>query len=100
MNSQKNKIFSPNDFFYFQNFSKMPVAAGGGGQGGSCFDKVKMGFLMGMTVGMASGLIFGGFSGLRYGLRGRELVGQVGQVMIQGGGTFGCFMSIGTAIRC
>ena len=73
----------------------MPVAAGGGGgSGGSCFDRVKMGFMMGMGVGMASGLLLGGFSGLRYGLRGRELVGQVGQVMLQGGGSFGTFMSI------
>ena len=37
---------------------------------------------------------------LRMGLRGRELMSNVGKVMIQGGGTFGTFMSIGTAIRC
>jgi len=36
----------------------------------------------------------------RYGLRGRELVHTVGKTMIQGGGTFGTFMSIGTGIRC
>jgi hypothetical protein len=36
----------------------------------------------------------------RYGLRGRELVNNVGKVMIQGGGTFGTFMSIGTGLRC
>lgn len=49
---------------------------------------------------MASGALFGGFSALRYGLRGRELVNNVGKVMIQGGGTFGTFMAIGTGIRC
>lgn len=36
----------------------------------------------------------------RYGLRGRELVNNVGKVMIQGGGTFGTFMAIGTGLRC
>jgi len=37
---------------------------------------------------------------IRYGLRGRELFNNVGKVMIQGGGTFGTFMAIGTGIRC
>ena len=100
----------------------MPVPAGnfGGGQP-SCFDRMKMGFMMGMTVGMCSGeikiilfysyidivtdvfvagAIFGGFGALRMGMRGGELVQNVGKVMVQGGGTFGTFMSIGTAIRC
>ncbi|XP_076437692.1 reactive oxygen species modulator 1-like [Babylonia areolata] len=70
------------------------------GQGPSCFDKVKMGFMMGFCVGMASGALFGGFSALRYGLRGRELLQTVGKTMVQGGGTFGVFMGIGTGIRC
>ena len=43
----------------------------GGGQP-SCFDRVKMGFMMGMCVGMASGGILGGFGALRMGMRGRE----------------------------
>jgi hypothetical protein len=72
----------------------------GAQQGPSCFDRVKLGFMMGMCIGMASGAIFGGFGGFRYGLRGKELVQQVGKVMVQSGGTFGTFMSIGTAIRC
>ena len=78
----------------------MPVPGQYGGQGRSCFDSMKMGFMMGMCVGMASGAIFGGFGALRYGIRGRELVQQVGTVMLQGGGTFGTFMAIGTGIRC
>ena len=52
----------------------MPVPQGamhGGGQP-SCFDRVKMGFMMGMCVGMASGGILGGFGALRMGMRGRE----------------------------
>lgn len=114
--------------------------------GPSCFDKMKMGFMIGFCVGMASGGIFGGFTalrlvirqvfyfvhfrkclcsmhvgtcmehlhhvhllpestisfviGYRYGARGRELVHSVGKVMLQGGGTFGTFMAIGTGIRC
>lgn len=38
--------------------------------------------------------------GYRYGARGRELVHSVGKVMLQGGGTFGTFMAIGTGVRC
>ena len=78
----------------------MPAVMPHGGQGPTCFDKVKMGFMMGMCVGMASGALFGGFNCLRFGLRGKELISQVGKVMVQGGGTFGTFMAIGTGIRC
>jgi len=68
--------------------------------GPSCFDRMKMGFTIGFCVGMASGALFGGFSALRHGIRGRELINSVGKVMLQGGGTFGTFMAIGTGIRC
>ncbi|XP_076633362.1 reactive oxygen species modulator 1 [Colletes latitarsis] len=79
----------------------MPVVPGGVyQQGPSCFERMKMGFMIGFCVGMASGALFGGFSALRYGLRGRELINNVGKVMLQGGGTFGTFMAIGTGIRC
>ncbi|XP_076456831.1 reactive oxygen species modulator 1-like [Babylonia areolata] len=77
-----------------------PPSGYNAGHGPSCFDKVKIGFMMGFCVGMASGALFGGFSALRYGLRGRELVQTVGKTMVQGGGTFGVFMGIGTGIRC
>ena len=36
----------------------------------------------------------------RYGLRGRELLMNVGKIMLQGGGTFSVFLAVGTAIRC
>ncbi|EDW70565.1 reactive oxygen species modulator 1 [Drosophila novamexicana] len=79
----------------------MPLPSGSFSQSGpTCFDKMKTGFTIGFCVGMASGALFGGFSALRYGLRGRELINNVGKVMIQGGGTFGTFMAIGTGIRC
>ncbi|EDO47695.1 predicted protein [Nematostella vectensis] len=66
----------------------------------SCFDRVKVGFMIGFAVGMSSAGLFGTYSALRYGLRGRELMSSVGKLMLQGGGTFGVFMSVGTAIRC
>ena len=78
----------------------MPIPAGGGAQGPSCSRRMMMGFAMGACVGAASGLIFGGITAFRYGVRGRELFNQLGQVMAQGGGTFGTFMAIGTAVRC
>ncbi|XP_017878679.1 reactive oxygen species modulator 1 [Ceratina calcarata] len=78
----------------------MPVVPGVYQQAPSCWDRMKLGFMIGFCVGMASGALFGGFSALRYGLRGRELINNVGKVMIQGGGTFGTFMAIGTGIRC
>ncbi|KAF5401155.1 Mitochondrial reactive oxygen species modulator 1 [Paragonimus heterotremus] len=77
-----------------------PNAFGGGISQPSCFDRMKFGFMMGFCVGVATGAIFGGFSCLRFGLRGRELVQTVGKGMLQGGGTFGLFMAVGTAIRC
>ena len=66
----------------------------------SCFDRVKMGFMIGFAVGMSAAGLFGTYAALRAGLRGRELMGLVGKSMLQGGGTFGVFMSVGTAIRC
>jgi len=77
-----------------------PSGYGYGSHGPTCMDRVKTGFMIGFCVGMASGALFGGFSALRYGLRGRELVNTVGKTMLQGGGTFGTFMAVGTGIRC
>jgi len=56
--------------------------------------------MIGFAVGMSSAALFGTYSALKYGLRGRELVTSIGKIMLQGGGTFGVFMSVGTAIRC
>jgi hypothetical protein len=59
-----------------------------------------MGFMLGMSVGMAGGIMFGGFSAWRMGLRGKEMATTIGKVMLQSGGTFGTFMAIGSGIRC
>ncbi|CAK9814972.1 Reactive oxygen species modulator 1 [Anthophora plagiata] len=69
-------------------------------QAPSCWDRMKFGFVVGFSVGVASGIIFGGYSAYRYGLRGKELINNMGKTMLQGGGTFGTFMAIGTGIRC
>ncbi|CAI9158026.1 unnamed protein product [Rangifer tarandus platyrhynchus] len=79
----------------------MLVAVGPHGQSQpSCFSRVKMGFVMGCTVGMAAGVPFGIFSCLRIGMRGRELMGGIRKTMMQSGGTFGTFTAIGMGIRC
>ena len=61
---------------------------------------MKMGFVMRCTVGTAAGALFGTFSCLRMGMRGRELMGGIGKTTMQSGGTFGKFMAIGMGIRC
>ncbi|XP_008472203.1 reactive oxygen species modulator 1 [Diaphorina citri] len=78
----------------------MPVPVGAYAGQPSCFDRMKVGFMIGFSVGMATGGLFGGFNALRYGLRGAELLKNVGKVMVQGGGSFGTFMAIGAGIRC
>jgi hypothetical protein len=97
----------------------MPVVGSIGRSGQpSCWDRVKFGFFMGACVGLASGGLFGGFSALRFvtffsdvitnffywnnraGLRGYELVQMTSKTMVQGAGTFGTFMAIGSGIRC
>ncbi|KAK0404746.1 hypothetical protein QR680_017607 [Steinernema hermaphroditum] len=83
----------------------MPVpqgygVVGGGQQGPSCFQKLKMGFMMGAMIGGATGVLLGGFSAFRMGLRGREMLVQVGKVAAQSGGSFGVFMTVAQGIRC
>lgn len=45
----------------------MPIAGNGYQQGSSqtCFDKMKFGFIMGFSIGMTTGALFGGFGALR-----------------------------------
>ncbi|KAF4012697.1 hypothetical protein G4228_004289 [Cervus hanglu yarkandensis] len=77
----------------------MLVAMGPYGQSQpSCFNCMKMGFVMGCSVGMAAGALFGTFSCLRMGMWGRELMGSIRKTMMQSDSTFGTFMAIGMGI--
>ena len=81
----------------------MPVPMGNGmpqDQGGSpCWSALKMGFVMGCCVGIGAGSLIGGFSGLRVGLRGAELLSHSGKTAVQSAGTFGTFMGVGMGLR-
>ena len=78
----------------------MPVSSRQHSGGVRCIDRVKLGFLMGGAIGASVGALYGGYAGIRYGLRGRELLRGLGTAIAQSGGTFGVFMAIGSAIRC
>ncbi|KAI0119820.1 reactive mitochondrial oxygen species modulator 1-domain-containing protein [Daldinia grandis] len=100
-----------------------PVPTTRGPQGPSTVDKLKMGAMMGGTVGVIIGFIFGTLhphtsssprlSGIygpdmwcigtvnifRYGAGHNGIMRTLGQYMLGSGATFGFFMSIGSVIR-
>ncbi|KAL1585960.1 hypothetical protein WHR41_04710 [Cladosporium halotolerans] len=77
-----------------------PVAASAGGAGGqSTFDKMKMGGMMGGSVGLIIGFIFGATNIIRFGPGPNGMMRTLGQYMLGSAATFGFFMSIGTTIR-
>ncbi|KAJ2973270.1 hypothetical protein NQ176_g6705 [Zarea fungicola] len=71
----------------------------GGQHGPSNFDKFKMGAMMGGTVGVIIGFIYGTVSIFRYGAGSQGVMRTLGQYMGASGATFGFFMSIGSVIR-
>ncbi|KAI9172515.1 mitochondrial genome maintenance protein Mgr2 [Paramyrothecium foliicola] len=81
-----------------------PVASIPGGQHGpSTVDKlgiaVKMGAMMGGTVGCIMGFIYGTFNVFRYGAGSQGVMRTIGQYMGASGATFGFFMAIGSVVR-
>ncbi|KAF2220373.1 reactive mitochondrial oxygen species modulator 1-domain-containing protein, partial [Elsinoe ampelina] len=76
-----------------------PVGAGGGMAGPSTFDKLKMGAMMGSSVGLIIGFIFGATNIIRFGPGPNGMLRTIGQYMVGSAATFGFFMSIGMTIR-
>ncbi|EQB44642.1 Protein MGR2 [Colletotrichum siamense] len=70
-----------------------------GAMGPSIADKLKMGALMGGTVGAVMGFVFGSVNIMRYGAGPNGIMRTLGQYMAGSGATFGFFMSIGSVIR-
>ncbi|KAI0540419.1 reactive mitochondrial oxygen species modulator 1-domain-containing protein [Xylaria digitata] len=76
-----------------------PMPANRGPQGPSTTEKLKMGAMMGGTVGVIIGFIFGTVNIFRYGAGTNGIMRTLGQYMAGSGATFGFFMGIGSVIR-
>ncbi|KAI8627908.1 reactive mitochondrial oxygen species modulator 1-domain-containing protein [Xylariaceae sp. FL1651] len=76
-----------------------PMPANRGPHGPSTVDKLKMGAMMGGTVGVIIGFIFGTVNIFRYGAGTNGIMRTLGQYMAGSGATFGFFMGIGSVIR-
>ncbi|KAG7047049.1 hypothetical protein JMJ77_0015266 [Colletotrichum scovillei] len=61
----------------------------GGAMGPGIADKMKMGALMGGTVGSVMGFVFGSVNIMRYGAGPNGIMRTLGQYMLGSGATFG-----------
>jgi len=95
-----SKVLSCTEEVTLIRMPPMPTNAGGGGGGGmTTFDKWKMGAMMGGSVGLIMGFLFGGFNIMRFGAGPNGVGRTLGQYMLGSAATFGFFMSIGSIIR-
>lgn len=76
-----------------------PSTVSHGAHGPSNIDKLKMGAMMGGTVGTIMGFVFGTVNIFRYGAGPNGIMRTLGQYMAGSGATFGFFMGIGSVIR-
>jgi hypothetical protein len=63
------------------------------------FDKLKMGAIMGGTVGLCIGFVYGAFTLMRVGPGQHGYLGTLGRSMASSAGFFGLLMSVGAVIR-
>ncbi|KAJ3292263.1 subunit of TIM23 translocase complex [Borealophlyctis nickersoniae] len=63
-------------------------------------EKMKMGFIMGGSAGMAVGFLWGSFAVMRGATTpGKGAMGTIGSTMLQHGAMLGFFLSIGSLLR-
>ncbi|KGG51567.1 hypothetical protein DI09_31p180 [Mitosporidium daphniae] len=65
-----------------------------------CFQRFKLGAMLGGTVGGTMGLLLGSYTVLRHGHGGMGYLRYVAKSALTSGGMFGLFMGIGSVLRC